>query len=333
MPTFNNTAWLIDGPLTEAEFARRAHYAATSGAEGITTPGDLKVIPLSTPGNGLRISPGGGTVINRYAGTAQNQSYVIANPTTDDTLNAAKMPASNPAARSHLIVAAVGDFQYSSAGHPFMPADDTGIDLDTFQYVRPVIIPNVAASTTKFSQLGLSYPALTLARIDVPANTTTITAGMIVDLRKVATPRSETFQQHVATSSNDILTVAALNTYEYWPDQSDFEIEIPEWATVCYADGFIEGFQQPTTTAVKAAMRIWCQTAGTGTTASKYADGQSGRKSVNLGGKFTIPANVRGTLQHFQIQATAQDANSQGKLTTDAWTTAMVRLRFVSEAV
>jgi hypothetical protein len=338
--TFTSSALAIDGSRTPASLQRLGNRAAVKES-GIIDPGALKVITNASPGNGVRISAGGGVLENRYT-SVSTQAYVVENVDVEN-LNSGTggWPGASVTARQHLVCVTVADPQYSTTGHAWFTeamksalAADPATALD-FQYVRPFIIQNVPSGTARVEDLPSppNFPCYALARLELPANWTTITADMIKDLRSVVNPREKLYEQHVATSSNDILTVAVLNDYEYWPDQSDINVYIPPWATAVYCNGFIEGFQQPSTTNVKAAMRIFCQTAGVGTTASKYADGQSGRKSINLGGKFAIPANIRGTSQHFQIQATAQDSNSQGKLTTDAWTTARIELRFVEEAV
>jgi hypothetical protein len=338
--TFTSAALAVDGALTPGSLQRLGLRASVKQS-GVINPGDLKVLPLAAPGAGVRISAGGAVLENRYVSNS-GQSYVVENISEEivDASSTGGFPATNPGvARSHLVCVTIGDPQYTTAGHAWLtdvnkPA--TAEDALDFQYVRAFVIQNVPAGVARVEDLPSPppFPCYAIARLVLASNWTTITGGaQIVDLREVVNPREKLYEQHVATSSNDILTVVTLNEYEYWPDQSDIEVYIPAWATAVYCNGFIEGFQQPATANVKAAMRIFCQTAALGTTASKYADGQSGRKSINLGGKFSIPVGIRGTSQHFQIQATAQDTESQGKLTTDAWTTARVELRFVEEAV
>jgi hypothetical protein len=328
----DNTAWLIDGPLTKAELARKAHFAASGGAEGIAGLNDLKVITNSTPGNGVRVMPGSATVLNRYI-TPVNQSYVVSNPAIW-AVPSGSMPPSNPSARSHLVAAVVGDPQYSATGHPFMPGTAIPEDeLDTFQYVRFVVIPNVPSTTTRFSQLGLNYPGLELARLDVPANTTTITADMIKDLRRVARPRTKDVQWHVWATDNDVLNVTPL-TYEVWPDASAKQVEVPEWASMCYVDGFINGFVDGNSTQTRARIRVSCLTAPGGAIATSYTqydESALGKKNVNLGGTMKIPAAMRGTTQQFEISATTLGAGDNEGLATVVQTSCMVHLRFVEE--
>lgn len=328
----DNTAWLIDGPLTKAELARKAQFAASGGAEGIANLTDLKVITNSTPGNGVRVQPGSATILNRYI-TPVNQSYVISNPTIY-AIPSGDMPASNPAAKSHLVAAVVGDPQYSATGHPFMPSTPIPEeDLDTFQYVRFIVIPNVPATTTRFSQLGLNYPGVELARLDVPANTTTITSDMIVDLRNVARPRSKDVQWHVWATDNDVLNVTPL-TYEVWPDASIKQVEVPSWASMCYVDGFINGFVDGNSLQTRARIRVSSLTAPGGAIATSYTqydESEAGKKNVLLGGTMKIPSAMRGTTQQFEISATTVDSASNTGLATVIQTSCMVHLRFVEE--
>lgn len=329
---FDNTGWLIDGVLTKSELARRAQYAATGGADGVVGVGDLKVLPLTSPGNGVRVSVGGATILNRYT-TPVNQAYVVSNPTIE-TIDSTRMPASNPSARSHLVVATVGDPQYSATGHPWMLATDPPIgQANTFQYVRTHVIANVPSTTTRFEDLGLNYPGLALARLDIPGGSTTYDSGKIIDLRYLSQQRAQDVQWTVDTTASDVLSVATVLAYEYWPDGSNKDVYIPPWATVCYVDGWINGFVDSTADTTKARFRIGTQTANIWTPSSKYQNASVGRQGVNMGGKISIPSNIRGTTQAFQMTATIEDAASQGDLTTDAWTNCMIHLRFVEEAV
>ena len=226
--TLNSAAWAIDGARINASLARRQAYAACGGAEGITIRGDLKVTPLTVPGPGLVIGDGSASVLNRYQ-TKPNEVYTVTNVGALE-LSSADMPPANPAARSHLVCITIGDPEFSQVGHPWMTGSDPleGTE-ETFQYVRAFVIPNVPAGTTSFKQLNKSYPAIALARIDVPANTATITSSMIVDLRKLAQPREHhTVLMQPSTAdqylSND-------NTWTDWPTWFMPNIDVPEWAT------------------------------------------------------------------------------------------------------
>ena len=287
--TWNNVPWALDGALIPSSLARLGQYVATGGAEGIAQLGDLKVVPLDTPGNGIKVLAGGAVVLNRYQGETPDQSYMVYNP-TQDVLGAADMPPSSGSARSHLVCVVVGDPEFTSVGHPFMLSTDPPAgEENTFEYVRTVVIQNVPSNTTSFDQLNLNYPGYALARLDVPASTTTITSGMIVDLREMASPRNKIEQWHVNASVADPLSVATAETYEYWPDNSRKAIFIPKWASYIYATGFIEGFRILNSVAA-AKMRISCLSQGLATASSWFDDtlasgGGADQRSINLGGR------------------------------------------------
>lgn len=238
--TMNSAAWAINGPLTDASLARQALYAS-SRQEGIVQKDDLKVTELDTPGVGVLIADGTGLVLNRYQNDP-NEMYVVSN-SGSHTIPSSEMPASNPDAKSYLVAVVVGDPDFSQAGHPWMQASDPPVgEESTFQYVRPTLI-EVPAGTT--SADSLNFPALALARIDIPANTTTITNSMITDLRKLAAPRSE---QTVFVSPPDTFSnanprrIASGTTFADW-GVADYSptVTVPEWASRAIVIASING--------------------------------------------------------------------------------------------
>lgn len=335
--TFTAAPWGLDGARSPASLARLANRAAVKQS-GIINPGDLKVLPLSTPGNGVRIGVGGGVIENRYISNS-GQAYVVES-TAETILTSADNftgITSQGSTKHHLICVTVGDPNYSTAGHAWLtdvnkPANPTAA-LD-YQYVRPWVIQNVPLGTSRVEDLPSppAYPTYAVARIEVPASTTAITSGMIVDLREVVNPRQKLYQWNGIGSDTDALDVA-FNTYEYFPNNSDRPIYIPAWATACYVEAWIQGLKDIGSDDTRAVFRLFCQTANFGTGGSKYLNSSIARMAVLIGDKISIPSNVRGTTQNWQIQGSPQDAASQGDLTTDVWTNYHVSLRFVEEAV
>lgn len=226
--TFDNTPWAIGGGAEhKTEVARTLAYAATGGGEGIIGPADLKVLASPTPNGELRIQSGGVAILSRYPGAGQ-QTYVARNPTEQKVSPTATGSAGG---RSDLIVARVKDPQYEG---------DVPTDPVNHQYVYGEVIPNVPATTTRFADLNLGYPAVELARIDIPASTGTYAQAMVTDLRKIVAPRSLTdsfMAQPRAADWQDLTT----------PDWFDFpqnwfpEVTIPDWATGCQLITTISG--------------------------------------------------------------------------------------------
>lgn len=224
--TFENTAWAINGALLGSSLARRAEYAAVSGAQGIVQKADLKVHQLAVPGVGVLIDPGVGLVTNEYQ-TNPNETYVVSNPGTH-TIPAIEMPAANPSAKSYIVAVVIGDPDFTQTGHPWMGSDDPPVgEEETFQYVRPTLIEVSAGTTT----LNVDYPALPLARIAVPANTTTIIDSYITDLRKLARPRQEQqiFVGNPWTNASPNY-IPSGSAYADWGANYQPSVKVPSWA-------------------------------------------------------------------------------------------------------
>lgn len=205
----DNVPWFIGGGAEHGpEVSRMLAYAATSGAEGIVSPADLKVVALPTPGASVRVMPGGGVALNRYPG-ATNQSYTIRNATATDV----SVPATGSSGGAvRYLILRVDDPQYGGQ----VPANRL-----TGPYVRFDLVNSVA---------NLAYPYVLLARIDQPANTATITQAMITDLREVANPRTgRVLRMLRGTPSADLTT--QLPSYQNWPITTPPTIEVPSWAT------------------------------------------------------------------------------------------------------
>lgn len=330
--TFQNAAWAIDGALLSSSLARRSLYASTSGEDGIVSVNALQVLPLSTPGVGVRITAGTGIVTNGYQGvlSARNETYMVSNP-SEHIIPPEQMPASNPSAKSYILAVVIGDPEFSQAGHPWMLASDPPAgEEQTFQYVRPTLI-EVSAGATK---LNVPYPALVLARIDIPANTTTITAGMIVNLRKVALPRNREFVKYVFGAADNLLGGSTpVLTYENWPNTAHWDIDVPDWATVAKCQAFIYSAIE-TEANVRARFRIAAYSGSTlvATTDLTHYNGPAvmngDRKTILMGGDFSIPAAYRDTTLTFRVQGTCVDTASLNGMDTDSLTSCFLRVRF-----
>ncbi|NHI16871.1 hypothetical protein [Microbacterium excoecariae] len=221
--------WFVGGGAEHSpEVARLLAYAGTSGAEGIVSVGDLTVEPLAVPGTAVQVLPGAALVRNRAAGGDQ-QTYVARNPVSAQVDVAAT---GSGAGRSDLIVLRVED--PNMAGEPWQAPTDPA----SGPYVFLRVVSGVPAGTTRLQDVSgyAGQSAITLARVDVPASTGTITAGMITDLRQVAIPRRET-RMFTFNPPDERYFNAGSSAWDGWPLQgSDSmglfdQVEIPEWAT------------------------------------------------------------------------------------------------------
>lgn len=215
---FDPVPWFVGGGAQHSpEVARLLAYSALGGAEGITTPGDLKVLSRAVPGAGVRVVVGSAAILSRAAGGGQ-QTYLARNP-TEEPLNIAATTSAG--GRSDLIVIRVED--------PFMAGEPWAAPTNPLvgPYVFARVISNVPSTTTSVAQLNLGYSAIELARIDIPSSTATITQAMVTDLRKLARPRQLRMVEMNGPTAEIALTSA---NGMYWPSFRP-TVAIPTWAT------------------------------------------------------------------------------------------------------
>ncbi len=306
--TWSPTPWFVGGGAEHSpELARAMLNSATGGTEGVGSLTDLKVRAASTPSATVVVGTGVGMMLNRYAGGNDRQSYMGFNQSDTNTV----ISATSGTGRSDLIVARVIDPQYGDAAPPSVPNGP---------YVGTAIIPNVPSTTTTFSQLGLNYPAIEIARIDIPPNTGTITNAMIVDLRKLAQPRTMR-QLYTLQFVLTYKLTASGGAYQTWignPVGYSSGIPIPSWATRVVARFDVEQGTVGNASAIAAGYgsgagfgRIGAFNGSVGVTALRTAEtvwrwdaGTVGtRSSVGFADTLIIPSTMRGTNQSIGVDA------------------------------
>lgn len=211
--------YLVGGGFEHsAEVMRAMLAAATSGAEGIVNAGDMKVQPLNVPGTSVRVAPGNALVRNSYGGGSAQTYAARSSSQTEVPIQST----GSSAARADMIVARIDDPTYD--GGSFDPA--------TFEAARFEVIQGVGSNVTTVEALDLSYPAIPLARVNLPKSTGTVTADMITDLRSIAIPR---VQRHLFTyalrtgESDRLLGPVGDVEGEAWPNHYWY-FNIPSWA-------------------------------------------------------------------------------------------------------
>lgn len=214
--------YLVGGGFEHsAEVMRAMLAAATSGAEGIVNAGDFKVQPLAVPGTSVRVAPGNALIRNSYGG-GQAQTYACrAGSQTEVPIEATGSAGS----RTDLIVARIDDPTYQ--GGSFDPL--------TFEAARFEVIKGVPASTKTVAGLGLTYPAIALARVTLPASTGTVTSAMITDLRSLAQPRKERhlYVYNLVQGDGTHRLSNMRDIGDWWPNPktvTGWYIDVPEWA-------------------------------------------------------------------------------------------------------
>lgn len=176
---FDSVPWAVGGGSENSEaHARMLTYFMFQGTEGVLSATDMEVKPLAIPGGSVRISPGGFCAIGRGSGQLY-ESYMGRN--LSDTVVPID-PNTGGSPRTDLIIALIQD--------PFIPGSPWNIPLDQANgpYAVPWVIKNVPNTITSFRELGNNWACVTLAKVTLPANTATVTAGMITNLRKKVGP-------------------------------------------------------------------------------------------------------------------------------------------------
>lgn len=328
--TFNSAAWAVDGARIESSLPRRAVWSSTGGAEGISNKGDLKVSALSTAAAGLQVSGGGALLLNRYQGTDPNETYTVSNRGAHilTTAQMAGAATSAPVVRHFLVCVTVGDPTGNQAGHPWMPASSEGItDPETFEYVRPWLIP-CSAGTETFAELGLSYPALALSRLRIPAGATTYTDADLTDLRVMAIVRTKTESDHITASGTNALNGldGVAGTFERWPNENVLTTKIPTWATKAKITGFVEGARLSKAGGAKLRAMVTGEGISTPVTNVDESNPRNAndRVTYNIGGVINIPARLRGTAASFAVEGRPNNGDSKGMLFTTPGSTSMM---------
>lgn len=225
---FQGVPWMVGGGAEHTpDLGRAIAHAASQGGEGVVLPTDLKVTPRSPAGTGVDIAPGQAFIRQRAANVAA-QSYLgyAPGPSSVDG------PAVSASVRSYLIIVHIKDPQY---GYPAYPTSSPS-QIKGGPYVYPELYGPVPGNTTRASQIpALADKAVyALARIDIPANTTTITAAMIDDLRKLARGRTELFLDSADRAGRPNLNVspteAPNGAWTAFPEYAP-AVLVPDWAT------------------------------------------------------------------------------------------------------
>lgn len=323
--------WFVGGGAQHSpEVARLLAYAATGGAEGIVSVGDLQVLPLSVPGQGVQVLPGA-ALIRQRGSDDTGQTYVARNASATTV---SVTPTGSSGGRSDLVVVQVED--PTVAGEPWQdPADPK---VGPYVFIR--VIPNVPAGTTRLQDVSgySTRSAVTLARIDYPASTGTVTAAMIKDLRKVARPRQLTGKNmSFPTGSNPMPT----GSYSGWPTGIGEQVDVPDWATKALVTANIGGIYAPVNSGVTAAgLRTYV---GPGTQPANAQVGvELGQNGVIVDEGGSTPRRIHATVagihdvrkyagERVWIMTQAVRSSGNAALSADYQVTAVIEWTFLEE--
>lgn len=208
-----------------AKASRLLSYAPFNGGEGVVRPSHCRIVEGATPGAfvDMRI----GAVVIEGRGPQQFcQSYAdLAD--TEGSVNIT--PTDSSGTRYDLIIARVEDPHDGSGLWP-VPSDPAN-----GPYLHLRVIENVPSDTTTltelFPQIGV-MSGIPLARLRIPASTATITQGMITDLRFLANPRKDYWQDTNRHSGATLYTNFQTGTRLEFPrENGKFTVPVPHFAT------------------------------------------------------------------------------------------------------
>jgi hypothetical protein len=286
--------------------------------QGVTTGLDLKVSALSTPGAGVQISDGSAVI----AGKANTfQGYYSAYNIGSDTVS---ISATGGSPRSDMLILRVEDPDYEGTRDP---AEDP--------IVYWQVVTNVGSSATTVPS---GYSAIPLARIDIPASTATITAAMIVDLRKVANPRRERILYPYYASDPLVEISGTSETWKTHPNLTMATIAIPAWAAsakvvfsaggIRLVDGNVFGGFRFMLGTEEAAQ--WVSIDDNQGSAARRVPSLVMAETISL--TTTAGAAMRGTNQAFKARMRTRSSNA-GKIGVDGATSFIIDVEFTEGAI
>ncbi|MFJ5121955.1 hypothetical protein [Kitasatospora sp. NPDC088548] len=313
--SWDSVPWFIEGSAEHsAQIARLLAYNSVGGAEGVIGPNDLRVRALAAPGQQVEVLTGACSILSRAAG-AQYEAYAGRMISID------KIPITptGPTGRSDLIVARVENpyLLGETWAQPSTPA--------TGPYIFTRVISGVPAGTTSIRQIRPNDSAITLARIDLPPNTSSVLPGHIKDLRKVARPRSEERAYTIIGYPEYSYIDTTDSQWKAWPERANWAIDIPEWAVTATVTTNFSGMRLSVNNVYVWMRHMWGGVAGS--TSELDDDGGTGFRRADklLADTYSVPAAWRGTTQTLHVQTAAFDP---GRLDVNGTTQVVVRVLF-----
>src|SRR5690606_31486145 len=294
-----------------------------------------RVLALDVPGPSIRVMPGSAAVRNRGNG-APKEMYAVELQGSADTVSVSSTDASG--GRSDLVVVRVEN--------PFIPGEPFGLPTEPTEgpctHVR--ISYDVPSDCTDYYDLepgtcgGLMVSdtdsVLTLARIDIPESTGTITQDMLNDLRSMGQLGGrrigEDFFAEVIWTEASILdteTVAGTGTsFTNWPNKV-WQVPIPEWVTGAVA--LVLFNPKLTDGNVWGEMKIDIGGADFGLPTTYDFDfvGTNTLETMFISGTYVIPPEVRGTVANIRLRQRSM-GTYPGRLRTGVGTYVYIQLAF-----
>lgn len=313
--TWDGIPWFVEGTAASEETLRLVVEAAVCGGEGIIGPADLLVTALDAPAAAVRLGPGAMVARRRSALGGGSQAYAARMPTAEQV---DIEPAGVDGPRSDLVIARIED-PYGGETWP-TPEDPT-----VGPYVWTRVISDVPPGTTSIQDIDPDSTAVTLARVDLPAGASAVTAAMVTDLRQMARPRERTSRRYVPgwTAPDDLGAITSV--WEVFPLGASWVERVPEWATHARVHVLLTGVLHPDAAEARGQVRVsFGEQRGPG---MPYAVTQPGRITVQAGHEFLLAPADRGQMREIDVEGIGT-AGATGVLRADAATVLSVEVTY-----
>ena len=322
---WDGVPWFTEGGAQHSsEIARLLAHVAFGGAEGIVGSRDLQIKALSTPEAAVRAMAGACAIRNRALGSTY-QAYAARLPVPDEV----EIAATGASKRSDLIVARVEN-PYSYGETWPQPTD-----VEAGPYIFTRVISGVPATTTSVRQVRPNDSAITLARIDMPESTSTVTQDMIKDLREMAQPRRRRVVRALrgVWSTPDEVGNTHYTNWEEFPNGARWQLEVPEWATRATLMATWAGLDQRNAKDSYGHLRAVLGAEATDmTNYNCYWVGSAQRHTLVGGGDIAIPSSMRGGVYDLVLQGCgSSDSSVTGVLEADGGAAVFADVEFVED--
>ncbi|CAK7284880.1 hypothetical protein [Streptomyces misionensis] len=275
------------------------------GRQGVAESEDLKVRPLETPGPGVRVGDGSALI---HGARPWQGAYTQSN--IGDTV--VDVPPTGPFARTDLLVLRIEDPEFEGNRDPRRQ------EIGYFHLIQGI-------NGQEAPQLR-EMTAIPLARLTIPRNTATITAEMITDLRRLASPRTERTLRTVHPEGTEKVP-GKHGHWAAWPKEAAWDVDIPAWATEAAIVVTLSGLRAEAGP-VYAELRTRLGERAAKPTVVDDDGTTTRRSSVTLADTLAVPPAYRGTRQHLAVEINQNDKYGDGDLTVAKGTTVTLDVAF-----
>lgn len=313
--SWDGVPWYVEGSVTPTEIVRSLAWAAAGGSDGVVEATDLRVTALPSPSDAVSVAPGLG-VFHLPLGGQPSEAYV-ARMASAEQVDIEPTDSSGP--RSDLIIARIEDPTLDDQWA--IPEDPT---LGPYVFTR--VISGVPTGTTSIQDVRPEDTAITLARVDLPANTASVTPAMVTDLRQLTQPRE---RRTISTLTGQWATTDSVgpvtDDWEEFPLNATVNMPVPKWATRAVLEGTWAGLLKPDATEARGQLRVRL---GDQTVVANYRTSSAGRTTLIAGGEITVAPELRGTVQPVALEGIGT-VGFDKPLTADIGTTVQIAVTWV----